>query len=61
MRGVSPAKERTVNELKLPELGEGIEIADVTSLIAYMFIGSPPPPSPFPDPGIDPTPALGCF
>ena len=38
-----------------------INIADAVFSLVYQFAGGPPPPEPFPDPGIDPTDdALGC-
>jgi len=38
-----------------------LDIADAVWVLSYLFAAGPPPPAPFPTPGIDPTPdSLGC-
>ncbi|MBT7129826.1 MAG: hypothetical protein HN891_03865 [Planctomycetes bacterium] len=38
-----------------------VDLADPIALLGYLFNGATPPPPPFPDCGIDPTPdALEC-
>ena len=38
-----------------------LDIADAIYVLAYLFAGGAPPPPPFPEPGLDPTPdALEC-
>lgn len=39
----------------------GLNIADPIAVLQYLFVGGLPPPPPFPDCGVDPTPdAFGC-
>ena len=38
-----------------------VAIDDAIAILGYLFSGGPPPASPFPDPGFDPTPlGPGC-
>jgi hypothetical protein len=35
-----------------------VELSDYTYLVNFLANGGPPPPAPFPDPGVDPTPGV---
>lgn len=35
-----------------------VELSDYTYLVEFLFNGGPAPPSPFPEPGVDPTPGV---
>lgn len=37
-----------------------IDVTDAIVLLEYLFLDGTPLPPPFPDPGVDPTPDLGC-
>ncbi len=39
---------------------ETIDISDAIVALEHLFLGGSPPPPPFPEPGSDPTPGLGC-
>jgi len=39
---------------------ERIDISDAIFVLDFLFLGGPPPRPPYPQPGQDPTPGLGC-